>query len=178
MFKAAAIRWGIYLKADGASISFEARSNNMPRTAKTLLAWDDEAHRLAVLDTEQTRKAPAGEIAKWVRQRPGETATPGEICEQFGIVESTLRGRRDELAQLGVTYILAGRESHYTAAAQLPRDTAYRGVSRGGDSDPAIPAPTYVVGAGSRDAPRLLNRGVPSAGPSEALDPDDVRNPE
>ena len=178
VFKAAAIRWGIYLKADGSGISFEARSNNMPGTAKTLLAWDSETLELAVLDTEQTRKAPAGEIAKWVRQRPGETATPGDICEQFGIVESTLRGRRDELAQLGVTYISAGRDSRYTAAAQPLRDTAYRGVPRGGDSDPAIPAPYYVVGAGSQGAPRPLSRGVRSAGSSEALDPDDVRNAE
>jgi hypothetical protein len=175
VFKTAAIRWGIYLRAAESSISFQARSNNMPSTPKTPLVWDGESYQLRVIDTEQNRKAPASVIAEWVRQRPGETATPGEICDQFTIADSTLRGRRDELATLGVAYIAAGKDSRYTAAAQLPRDSADRGVSRGGDSDPAISAPSPEGGAGSRGAQRSVNRGVPSEG---QLDPDDPRHPE
>ena len=66
-------------------------------------------------------------------------------------------------------------DSRYTAAAKLPLDSAYRGVSGGGDPDPSIPPPSYVVGGGSGGAPRLPDRGVPSQQP---LDPDDPRNPE
>ena len=92
VFKSAAIRWGIYLQANESSISFQSRSNNMPRSAKTPLTWDSERLQLRVTDTKQKQKAPASDIAEWIRRRPGATATPSEIRDEFGIAASiTLR---------------------------------------------------------------------------------------
>jgi hypothetical protein len=58
-------------------------------------------------------KAPAEIIATWIRSRPGCQARPGEIQDALDISEGTLRSRREALAELGVAYISAGRDSIY-----------------------------------------------------------------
>ena len=169
VFKTAAIRWGIYLRADGTRITLEARGNNMPRVKQTL-TWDEGRLQLQVVDVDATRKGSPADIAEWIRTQPGEQASPKAIRDEFDIGEDTLKRRRDDLERLGVAYISEGKNSRYSATAELPPDSHDRGVSRGELPDPAIPPPTYVVGEGSRGAPRQPDRGAASAG--------SVRSPE
>jgi hypothetical protein len=147
VFKTAAVRWGIYLKATAGKVSYEAHGNNMPRTKRTPLMWDEDALLLRVIDVEKAKKAPTADIAKWVRGLDPPVAMPSQLRDQFDITDDTLRRRRDELAEHGVLYVDQGKQSHYTVAeGLLPRDDVDRGVSRGaahpaGDPprDPAMP---------------------------------------
>ena len=161
VFKTAAIRWGIYLKATNGKISYEAHGNNMPRTRRTPLMWDGDALRLGVVDDAKAKKAPAGEIADWLKSLNPPVATPKQIRERFDIGDDTLRNRRAELVDLGVSYVDQGAQSHYAAADELvPRDDAKRGAPRGAAypaSDlPRGPAPAYRA----RGAPRGREQGV------------------
>jgi hypothetical protein len=56
-------------------------------TDTAMLAIDDE-----VLG-EQQPKAPAGEIAAWIKSQPLGSATPKQIRDHFDISDPTLRAR-------------------------------------------------------------------------------------
>jgi putative DNA primase/helicase len=111
---------------------------------------------------EPARKAPATAIAAWINEQPDGNATPGAIRDHFGIADSTLRSRREQLADLGITYVDRGRDSYYTAgpdpAPAIPRLS--QGDESGGQEPhgqakttphPANPAIDEAGGSGNRD---------------------------
>lgn len=122
---------GLYITAseDGARrirVEYELRDLASPPPASYQLtgtpsgdygtfAYDDAAgfEAEAELLARSDIKAPAELIATWIRQQPALQARPGEILDAFDISEGTLRDRRGALADLGVEYIPAGRESVY-----------------------------------------------------------------
>lgn len=61
-------------------------------------------------------KAPSGEIAEWIREQPGQSATPRQICDQFDISTDTLSRRRNLICANGITYYPAGRLTTYHAS--------------------------------------------------------------
>jgi hypothetical protein len=73
----------------------------------------------------EATRVPAAAIAVWLRRRGA--AYSGEILDEFGISQSTLRRRRPELRWYGIEYIENGRGSLYLTAElarQLPRNSA------------------------------------------------------
>jgi AAA domain len=158
VFKTAAIRWGIYLSSNAASLRYEARGNNLPRTKRTPLVFDPERLQLCVVDIAANEKAPATAIAEWVRDRPGTSASPSEIREAFDISDPTLKSRRTQLADIGILYMPAGKDSKYSATPNHPEpplNDPNLGVFRGTPN----PEPTLKgsgLGSGSQNgAPPL-----------------------
>jgi hypothetical protein len=94
----------------------------------TLPTEPGEPPRLTVVaDLGGTHKrdgTDADTIAAWVRDQ-GHPVPVASLCDQFGISDSTLRRRRDELAQLGIEHrLLLGGEGNahgYGCAEQWER---------------------------------------------------------
>jgi hypothetical protein len=104
------------------------------------LAWTDgEGFELADDPGGKPLKAPADEIAVWIRERGGE-ATPKEIREQFDIADGTLRGRREQLEPLGISYEGKGKTARYFDANPAPADPAALRGSASAGSNPSIHA--------------------------------------
>ena len=105
------------------------------------LLYTDAAHFVSQHAPDPAElKAPATEIAAWVRAQGGH-ATPAEIREHFEIAEGTLRGRRADLAKLGIAYTGSGRDSRYsdigdTADPATRNPAALRGDAVRGQKPP------------------------------------------
>lgn len=90
------------------------------------LLYTDAAHYVTEHAPDAAElKAPATEIAAWIRDEHDGHASPAEIKARFGITDGTLRTRRDDLAALGIAYIGAGNSSRYEDLGD-PNDPAVR----------------------------------------------------
>ena len=80
VFKAAAIRWGIYLARDGDKLWIEARGNNLAGFPKRLAAFDADRLELRLLEIETPESRDiAGEIEAFLAEHPG--ASTVEVVE-------------------------------------------------------------------------------------------------
>ena len=132
----------------------KARHSSMRQSTTVVLAWaDNESYTLVETDTTGPRKAPAEAIAIWIRgPECGGRATPKQIREQFDIGDTTLRDRREDLANLGIDYRQDGRESEY-----LDRDV-YPAIAGSPDETHPDPHPTAKRGV-------TKTRGQPNDNP-------------
>jgi AAA domain len=158
------------------------------------LLYADAAHFVAEHAPDAAElKAPAADIAAWIRQERGGHATPTEIREAFDISEDTLRRRRDDLAALGIAYISAGRLTRYedlgdpldpaTANPATSRVSTSRGQNPHGQATPPRdgrnPATEPIAGSDSAQPsqnshpanPALPTGAVPAS--RDALPSDD-----
>jgi hypothetical protein len=103
------VRDGVALEPFGVRITGTGTGSygGFTYTDTARLAIDDE-----VLG-EQQPKAPAGEIAAWIKAQPYGRATPAEIQDQFDISSDSLRRRRNLICANEITYYDAGRLSNY-----------------------------------------------------------------
>jgi hypothetical protein len=70
---------------------------------------------------ETELKAPAGEVAAYVREQ-GRRVSTRELCDEFGCNDDTLRERRPGLEALGIRWVDANRNSGYEVGAS-PTDS-------------------------------------------------------
>jgi len=134
------------------------------------LTYYDEARIVCEDDVPEASrlKAPASEIAAYVRERGG-VAAPGEILSRFDISDGTLRERRDELGRLGIRYAKKGNHGSYFDPAVHP----YPQDPQSADADqlplnhagsPSVPAEPAIEGLRTRES-AVLQGFYPSAEP-------------
>jgi hypothetical protein len=129
---------------------------------------------------DKLAKGKARDIAAFVIDGGG-TATPGAIRSHFDLSEQALKNRRERLEELGVDYILDGRNSRYQVRGSAaprdpvaPRDTGNHG---GAEAHPVTPPP-YRAGRGdhgdgsgrSSEFGEVVDHGVESGVPDHVLD--------
>jgi len=103
VFKAAAIRWGIYLERDGDKLWVEARGNNVPGLKRSLATWDEDALELHLVDSDRIAPNEYEErILDYLSEHPWATTTELEE-EPHGRAES-LRAARKKLQETGRIY--------------------------------------------------------------------------
>jgi hypothetical protein len=75
VFKAAAIRWGIYLMREGDTMYVEARGNNLTGLSRTAAVWDAEQLELRLVAPPAKAVELADRIDDFLRRNPGATTT-------------------------------------------------------------------------------------------------------
>jgi AAA domain len=75
VFKAAAIRWGIYLHEEAGTLYLEARGNNLSGLARTAVAWSAERLALQLIEPRTPEVDLADAIADFLHRNPGATTT-------------------------------------------------------------------------------------------------------
>lgn len=88
---------------------------------------------------EKHGKAPAHEIRDWIINDHGGAASPGEIQLHFGISDTLLRSRRDELSVLGIQYLGSGRSTRYEAPLPQTPNNPEVGATLGSPEPPQTP---------------------------------------
>ncbi len=80
VFKAASVRWSIFLERDGDTLWAEGRGNNLPGLKRTLVIWDESELALRVIETPRAAADEdlAERVADFVRRNPG--AVTAVIC--------------------------------------------------------------------------------------------------
>jgi AAA domain-containing protein len=72
VFKAAAIRWGVYLERDGSTLYIEARGNNLRGFDRTPAIWDENTLELRLVDVKEIGKRDlAEEVAEYLDEHYG-----------------------------------------------------------------------------------------------------------
>jgi hypothetical protein len=75
VFKAAVIRWGIYLDRKGETLYIEARGNNLRGLQRTPLIWNAERLELQLVEPEGHEVGIADRLVTFLRKNPGATTT-------------------------------------------------------------------------------------------------------
>lgn len=76
VFKAAVIRWGLYLQREGEKLYIEARGNNIRGFTRTVATWDEDALELRLLDVERVNEAELDmHILEHVTAEPGKATS-------------------------------------------------------------------------------------------------------
>jgi AAA domain len=71
VFKAAAIRWGIYIDRTGDTFFVEARGNNLAGLARTAAVWDADRLELRIVEPPAQTDDLAARIEDFLRRNPG-----------------------------------------------------------------------------------------------------------
>jgi hypothetical protein len=71
VFKAAAIRWGIYLEEEAGTLYVEARGNNLLGLKRTAVVWDAERLELRLLEAPSQAVDLDARIEDFLRRNPG-----------------------------------------------------------------------------------------------------------
>ena len=91
VFKAAAVRWGIYLDREGEKLWLEARGNNIRGLKRSLAIWAEDELELRLVDAKQIEDEELFErVIAYVTDHPGETQ---------GTVENEVHGARERVRQ-------------------------------------------------------------------------------
>jgi hypothetical protein len=93
VFKAAAIRWGVYLerKKGSGEVWIEARGNNVAGFRRKLFLWDEEALEFRPVDRQQLAETDLEQrICEYVSQHPGASQTE---------IEDGVTGKRDRIRE-------------------------------------------------------------------------------
>jgi hypothetical protein len=90
VFKAAAIRWGIYLDREGEALWVEAHGNNVTGLKRSIATWDDERLELRLLEPPTRTRALTDELDDYLRRNPGATTSA---------IEAAVRGQRQAIRQ-------------------------------------------------------------------------------
>ncbi len=77
VFKAAAIRWGVYIERDGDKLWVEARGNNIAGFKRRLAVWDEDALELRLVAEHEARNL-AAEIRSFLLDHPRSTTNAVE----------------------------------------------------------------------------------------------------
>jgi hypothetical protein len=75
VFKAAVIRWGIYLDRKGESLFVEARGNNLAGLKRTPIVWNDERLELQLVEPESHEVDLGERLVGFLRKNPGATTS-------------------------------------------------------------------------------------------------------
>jgi hypothetical protein len=75
VFKAAAIRWGIYIDRSGETVFVEGRGNNIAGLPRTPALWDAERLELRLVAAPSESDGIADRIADFLRRNTGATTT-------------------------------------------------------------------------------------------------------
>jgi AAA domain len=75
VFKAAVIRWGIYLDRKGEALFIEARGNNLRGLQRTPVVWNAERLELQLVEPEGPEADIGQRLAAFLRKNPGATTT-------------------------------------------------------------------------------------------------------
>jgi hypothetical protein len=148
---------------------FKDRDGELPVGKSWGLLFDrEEGFRRDPNDASESRyeKAPPTEIAEWISQREGASASPSEIREHFGLSEGALTSRRADLEALGIEHVNRGSKSHYRVAEPAPANPHQYGfgtlpfVHAVSESNPAPPAVETV-----RDSKTAGEQGFSESSP-------------
>jgi hypothetical protein len=93
VFKAAAIRWGVYLerKEGSGEVWIEARGNNVAGFQRKLFLWDSEALEFRPVDRQQLADDDLeGRVVRYVLSHPGASQTE---------IENGVVGKRDRIRE-------------------------------------------------------------------------------
>jgi len=139
VFKAAAIRWGIYVerKKGSGEVWIEARGNNVAGFQRKLFLWDAEALEFRPVDREQIAADDLDErVFEYVATHPGASQTE---------IENAVTGKRDRIREA------LSRLSKPAPAEGAPDQTPRVGLGPGAQSSGLYYYP--VDHPGLRDAP-------------------------
>jgi AAA domain len=90
VFKAAAIRWGIYLDKSGETIFVEGRGNNVVGLPRTAALWDAERLELRLVRAPSETDDLADRIADFLSRNPGSTTS---------VIRAAVRGNDTHIKQ-------------------------------------------------------------------------------
>jgi hypothetical protein len=75
VFKAAAIRWGIYIERTGDTFFIEARGNNLTGLTRTAAAWDADQLELRLVEAPSSTHDLGARIEEFLSRNPGAATT-------------------------------------------------------------------------------------------------------
>jgi DnaB-like helicase N terminal domain/AAA domain len=91
VFKAAAIRWGVYIERQGERLYIEGRGNNVRGLPRSLVTWDADVLQLRLIDTDDDHASHVADRADralaWLNDNPGSHST-SKIRKALGGRES------------------------------------------------------------------------------------------
>jgi len=88
VFKAAVIRWGIFLERPGNSLFLEASGNNFAGIKRSLAVWDEDELELRLVEVKP-RTETAARVAELRESEPG--ITQAQVAEALELTERTVR---------------------------------------------------------------------------------------
>ena len=185
VFKAAAIRWGIYLVVEAKTLYAEARGNNLTGLARTPVTFDADRLELRLLEAPSQEVDLDARIADYLRRNAGASTTAIAAGVE-GKATAIRRRLADSDRFVNVPPILFGKprnakcwaraedvQNLLNATPSENRDGVGTGLRGGTNDNPVPPADTYEVGGG-RDGVRSSPRPDAETG----LDDDAVEEAE
>jgi hypothetical protein len=165
VFKAAAIRWGIFLEREGETLWVEAHGNNVTGLKRTLATWDPERFELRILEPRTRTVELADELDDFLRRNPGATTAAIEagVSGQRQAIRQALKADAERFTRVPAIVFGKPRNAKCWARAKdapglLP--TSPREAGDVGATLPAVPdegspehPSTYVVGGVRGDLP-------------------------
>jgi hypothetical protein len=172
VFKAAVIRWGIYLDRRGETFFIEARGNNLRGLSRTPLVWNVERLELQLVEPEGPAADVAERLVEYLRKNRGATTTAvrSGVGGRASTVDAILA---DDDRFTAVPPALFGKPSNATCWA-LSEDVPSLlstlsenrdGVGTGLPADPnADPVPPPISSGGGGGGTGSVGVRVPKAG--------------
>jgi hypothetical protein len=159
VFKAAAIRWGIYLDRAGDAIFVEARGNNLTGLTRTAAMWDADALELRLVHAPSETDDLAGRIEDFLRRNPGATTKVVQAGVTGG--DTLVRQRLDSDERFtNVPPVMFGRPKNalcWARAIDVPNLINATSASGGADVVRTLP-PGQAPSSARRSSPPVGGR--------------------
>jgi hypothetical protein len=132
VFKAAAIRWGIYLDRDGDNLHVAASGNNLPGLARTQAFFDSETLELRLVEQEAPQKVAPARAARNYQAEVEALLTDGEWRTSREIAQRDMGGigaERSKVETILDALLATGAVERFLGPPGRPNDAiCYRGA--------------------------------------------------
>jgi hypothetical protein len=172
VFKAAAVRWGVYLDRDGSKLYVEARGNNVRGFKRAPAYFDAEALELRLVEPKHVDADELdGKVLEYVREHPGEATSRVEngVGGRRDLVRQALERLREAGAIASDSPAARGRQRpprYWYPASEAPSESPALFGATGGD-----PSPEVSQAGVSPESPAPRKGGDPGTGRQEGAEP-------
>lgn len=165
--KGAAIRFGIYIDAEGKKLYAEARGNNIKGFKKTPVYWDTDALELRLIDIAQVDQDELDQrVTEYVNQHPGASTNDvekGVTGSRDSIRKALERLSTDGDSPANHKVLAPGPGRQARGKYWYPANHAVFSSPGEPQANPGEPSPRVSQGPGSPESP-LPRRGANSDG--------------